>query len=69
MNLSKQIKVSKKEALDFVRYMETSGYQSHHIAAKNGNIDIHFSKDNKVTSNYGVTLTKETGAFIMIRVA
>ena len=48
MNLSRQIKTTKKEALAFVRYMEGCGYESHDISHE-GISDIHFTKDGKVT--------------------
>jgi len=66
MNPSKQIKTTKKEALSFVRYLETLGYESH-FDERDGTADIHFTKDGKVSGNYGVTIVKGAGSWIMVR--
>lgn len=66
MNLSRQIKTSKKEALAFIRYMEICGYESCNNAQED-TCDIHFTKDGKVTADYGVTIIKGIGSWIMIR--
>lgn len=63
MNLSKQIKTTKKEALAFVRYMEGCGYESHNVDG-----DIHFTKDGEVTADYAVSIIKNVSSYIMIRV-
>lgn len=68
MNLSRQIKTTKKEALAFVRYMESCGYESHDVTY-DGTSDIHFTKDGEVTADYGVTIMKGAGSWIMIRAA
>lgn len=67
MNCSKQIKTTKKEALAFVRYMESCGYIAHHAPYENG-VDIHFTKDGKTTINQAVSIIKGHGSFIMVRV-
>lgn len=67
MNLSKHIKTSKKEALAFIRYMESCGFVSHSVTS-DGISDIHFTKDGEVTILYAVTIIKGHGSLIMIRV-
>lgn len=67
MNASRQIKTTKKEALAFVRYMESCGYIAHFVS-KDGRDDIHFTKDDKVSADYGVTIIKGIGSWIMVRV-
>ena len=66
MNLSKQIQTTKKEALSFVRYLKTLGYEAH-IDDRDGTADIHFTKDGDVTTDYAVTIIKGHGSFVMIR--
>jgi hypothetical protein len=68
MNLSRQIKTTKKEALAFVRYMEINGYIAH-FGSREGISDIHFTKDGKVAADYGVTIMKGIGSWIMVRVS
>lgn len=67
MNLSRQIKTTKKEALKFVDYMEINGYTAH-FGFRKGITDIHFTKDGKVTVGYGVTIIKGAGSWIAVRV-
>lgn len=67
MNYSKQIKTTKKEALAFVWYMEQCGYISHNITHEDGS-DIHFTKDGETSTDYGVTILKGIGSWIMVRV-
>lgn len=62
MNLSKQIKTTKKEAMAFIRYMEGCGYESHTI-----DNDTHFTKDGEVTADYAVSIIKGA-SYIMVRV-
>lgn len=67
MNLSKHIKTSKKEALAFIRYMESCGFVSHNVS-QDGTSDIHFSKDGETSILYAVSIIKGHGSFIMVRV-
>lgn len=67
MNYSKQIKTTKKEALAFVRYMESCGYESHNVT-RDGDCDIHFTKDDEVSADYAVAIMKGVGSWIMVRV-
>jgi hypothetical protein len=66
MNMSRQIKTTKKEALAFVRYLEFCGYDAHNVT-RDGITDIHFTKDGIVTVEYGVTIIKGAGSWIMVR--
>jgi len=67
MNYSRHIKTTKKEALAFICYMESCGYEAHYVSS-DGTSDIHFTKDGEVTADYAVTIIKGRGSFIMVRV-
>ena len=66
MNLSKQIKTTKKEALAFVNYMKDCGYTVHEEKNEYA-ADYSFSKDGKITINYGVYIVNGGASFIMVR--